>query len=45
MGEFDGRIFICSANEIYVLVPVAIEKQVRNCFLVINGSNPLSVRY
>ena len=28
MGEFDGRIFISSANEIYVLAPVAIEKQV-----------------
>jgi len=29
LGEFDGRIFVSSQREIYALVPVAIEKQVK----------------
>ncbi len=29
MGEFDGRIFISGTSEIYAMVPVAIEKQVK----------------
>ena len=32
LSDFDGRIFVASIKEIYSLVPVAWEKQVRALF-------------
>ena len=28
LGEFDGKIFVASAQDIYALIPIPVEKQV-----------------
>jgi len=31
MGEFDGRVFVATSRDVYYLLAIPVEKQVRQC--------------